>query len=95
MQFNFEETNLAMNPAKSMESVLIYLPFVSLVTCSSQPPNPGAKSKKGRSRFNSVLKECESLLQTMGLQCVQAPGEAEAYCAHLNMNGVTSSLNVQ
>lgn len=41
-------------------------------------------AKKGRSRFNHVLKQCETLLQSMGLQCVQGPGEAEAFCAHLN-----------
>lgn len=29
------------------------------------------------------------LLSALGLTCVKAPGEAEAYCAHLNMLGVS------
>lgn len=41
-------------------------------------------SNKGRTRFNFVLKQCEELIRSMGLQCVQGPGEAEAFCAHLN-----------
>lgn len=43
---------------------------------------------KGRTRFNHVLKQCADLIDSMGLQCVQAPGEAEAYCAFLNRDGV-------
>lgn len=46
---------------------------------------------KGRTRFNHVLKQCENLLQSMGIQCVQAPGEAEAYCAFLNKKGVCNT----
>lgn len=42
------------------------------------------KASKGRTRFNYVLKQCEELIRSMGLQCVQGPGEAEAFCAHLN-----------
>ena len=47
-----------------------------------------AGNEKGRTRFNHVLKQCETLLQSMGIQCVQGPGEAEAYCAFLNKKGV-------
>lgn len=39
---------------------------------------------KGRTRFNYVLKQCEDLINSMGLQCVQGTGEAEAFCAQLN-----------
>lgn len=54
-------------------------------TQPTQAPNTQkAPAKKGRSRFNHVLKQCETLLQSMGLQCVKGPGEAEAFCAHLN-----------
>lgn len=59
----------------------------------SQVPssNPkAAKGDKGRSRFNQVLKQCENLLLAMGIQCVQGPGEAEAYGAFLNHRGVGS-----
>ncbi|CAD7003617.1 unnamed protein product [Ceratitis capitata] len=47
---------------------------------------------KGRTRFNHVLKQCENLLQSMGIQCVQAPGEAEAYCAFLNKKGLVDGV---
>lgn len=45
------------------------------------------QSSKGRTRFNFVLKQCEELIRSMGLQCVQGPGEAEAFCAQLNACG--------
>nr|XP_036220026.1 flap endonuclease GEN isoform X2 [Bactrocera oleae] len=47
---------------------------------------------KGRTRFNHVLKQCETLLQSMGIQCFQAPGEAEAYCAFLNKKGLVDGV---
>lgn len=50
------------------------------------------KASKGRTRFNYVLKQCENLIQTMGLQCVQGPGEAEAFCAHLNACGLVDGI---
>ncbi|EDV51000.1 flap endonuclease GEN [Drosophila erecta] len=57
--------------------------------CSqSQAP----KGDKGRSRFNHVLKQCETLLLSMGIQCVQGPGEAEAYCAFLNKHGLVDGV---
>lgn len=51
-----------------------------------------AKSDKGRTRFNHVLKQCESLLISMGVQCIQGPGEAEAYCAFLNKHGLVDGV---
>lgn len=50
------------------------------------------KKNKGRTRFNYVLKQCEELIRSMGLQCVQGPGEAEAFCAHLNANGLVDGV---
>lgn len=50
---------------------------------AGEPPKKKS-ANQGRSRFNFVLKKCEDLLRSMGLQCVKGPGEAEAYCAHLN-----------
>ncbi|XP_053670406.1 flap endonuclease GEN [Anopheles nili] len=44
----------------------------------------GKPSEQKRSRFHHVLKQCEELLNSLGLVCVQAPGEAEALCAYLN-----------
>ncbi|XP_055910917.1 flap endonuclease GEN [Eupeodes corollae] len=48
--------------------------------------------EKNRSRFNHVLKQCENLLLAMGITCVQAPGEAEAYCAFLNKKGLVDGV---
>ncbi|XP_053949329.1 flap endonuclease GEN-like [Anastrepha ludens] len=45
-----------------------------------------------RTRFNQVLKQCKNLLQSMGVQCVYAPGEAEAYCAFLNKKGLVDGV---
>lgn len=50
------------------------------------------KASKGRTRFNYVLKQCEELIRSMGLQCVQGPGEAEAFCAHLNAAGLVDGV---
>ncbi|XP_055382560.1 flap endonuclease GEN [Condylostylus longicornis] len=47
---------------------------------------------KGRTQFNYVLKNCESLLNCMGIVCVQAPGEAEAYAAFLNKKGLVEGI---
>lgn len=58
----------------------------------NQPISEKQKNDKGRTRFNHVLKQCENLLLTMGVQCVQAPGEAEAYCAFLNSKGVIENI---
>ncbi|XP_034482127.1 flap endonuclease GEN [Drosophila innubila] len=52
----------------------------------------GDKGDKGRTRFNHVLKQCENLLLSMGVQCVQGPGEAEAYCAFLNKHGLVDGV---
>ncbi|KAM3966811.1 XPG-like endonuclease [Aphomia sociella] len=41
----------------------------------------------GRKRFKNVLKECEALLNCMGVQCIKGRGEAEATCAQLNAQG--------
>ncbi|SPP87161.1 flap endonuclease GEN [Drosophila guanche] len=51
-----------------------------------------AKGDKGRTRFNHVLKQCETLLLSMGIQCVQGPGEAEAYGAFLNKHGLVDGV---
>lgn len=45
---------------------------------------PKVITEQKRNRFHHVLKQCEELLSSMGLVCVQAPGEAEALCAYLN-----------
>ncbi|CAK1599913.1 unnamed protein product [Parnassius mnemosyne] len=59
------------------------------------PQHTGIRSNKpdvARSRFRNVLRECESLLKCMGVQCVKGRGEAEATCAMLNAQGVVNAV---
>ncbi|XP_048482074.1 flap endonuclease GEN [Plutella xylostella] len=46
----------------------------------------------GRKRFRNVLKECESLLKSMGVICIKGQGEAEATCAQLNAQGLVDAV---
>ncbi|XP_026806893.1 flap endonuclease GEN [Rhopalosiphum maidis] len=48
-----------------------------------------------RKRLNSFQKQCEFLLNIMGVTCVYSPGEAEQLCAILNKNGVVSGIVTQ
>ncbi|XP_025200193.1 flap endonuclease GEN isoform X2 [Melanaphis sacchari] len=48
-----------------------------------------------RKRLNSFQKQCELLLNIMGVTCVYSPGEAEQLCAILNKNGVVSGIVTQ
>lgn len=46
------------------------------------------KTGKDRSHFHFVLKQCEEMLNLMGLTCLRGSGEAESLCAYLNADGV-------
>ncbi|XP_030035588.2 flap endonuclease GEN isoform X3 [Manduca sexta] len=53
-------------------------------------PKTGSGTNKPsvtRNRFKGVLRECENLLKSMGVQCIKGSGEAEATCAMLNSQG--------
>ncbi|KAJ9582965.1 hypothetical protein L9F63_022691, partial [Diploptera punctata] len=52
-------------------------------------------NKGSRSRFNSLLKQCEELLNIMGVPCIQSAGEAEALCAQLNESGLVDGCITQ
>lgn len=55
--------------------------------CSSEKlPNVSRK------RFKNVLKECETLLKSMGVICLKGSGEAEATCAQLNAEGFVDAV---
>lgn len=54
---------------------------------ATQKPDE-AKALKGRTRFNHILKQCEELISSLGIETIQPPGEAEAYAAYLNSIGV-------
>lgn len=64
----------------------------SQTTSTAATQTNAKKPNKGRTRFNYVLKQCEELIRSMGLQCVQGPGEAEAFCAHLNAYGLVDGV---
>lgn len=49
-------------------------------------------ANRGRSSFNHVLKQCEELIVSMGLTCVQGPGEAEAFCAYMNHDDMVDGV---
>ncbi|XP_061478626.1 flap endonuclease GEN homolog 1 [Rhineura floridana] len=51
------------------------------------PSRKPGTARKGRSHFQSLLKECLEMLECLGVPWVQAAGEAEAMCAYLNSNG--------
>lgn len=47
-----------------------------------------SKAKGTRNQFKAVLRQCEQMLNYMGLFCLPAAGEAEAMCAYLDQDGV-------
>ncbi|XP_022095003.1 uncharacterized protein LOC110981612 isoform X2 [Acanthaster planci] len=47
--------------------------------------------KKERKRFKFVVKECQEMLENLGVPCVQAVGEAEALCALINVQGLADA----
>ncbi|NXS11215.1 GEN endonuclease, partial [Neodrepanis coruscans] len=51
------------------------------------PSKKPGTARTGRSSFKAMLKECLELLECLGVPWVQAAGEAEAMCAHLNAKG--------
>ncbi|VVC30028.1 Hypothetical protein CINCED_3A001523 [Cinara cedri] len=60
--------------------------------------NNNEKSKKNnivRKRLNLLQKQCERLLNIMGVTCVYSPGEAEQLCAILNKNGIVNGVVTQ
>lgn len=61
-------------------------------TQSKSTQSTQQSQSKGRTRFNFVLKQCEELIRSMGLQCVQGPGEAEAFCAQMNACGMVDGV---
>ncbi len=45
-----------------------------------------------RSRLKALMNECRFLLKSLGLECLQAEGEAEALCALLNRRGKVDAV---
>jgi len=48
--------------------------------------------RQQRRQFTGVLRDCSRLLQSLGVPCVTAPGEAEAYCSALNRAGLVDAV---
>ncbi|KAL1117366.1 hypothetical protein AAG570_004692 [Ranatra chinensis] len=55
----------------------------------------GKEGKVIRSRLSALQKQCVELLSCLGVRCITAPGEAEAFCAHLNMKGLACGVVTQ
>ncbi|KAK9892522.1 hypothetical protein WA026_020507 [Henosepilachna vigintioctopunctata] len=53
----------------------------------AKPKTDSVKTGKDRTRFNFVLKQCQEMLNYMGLACLTGLGEAESLCAYLNQEG--------
>lgn len=50
------------------------------------------KSNGTRSRLKYLLRQCKSMLEMMGLECLESDGEGEALCGQLNRDGVGIKL---
>ncbi|CAM1293525.1 GEN1 (predicted) [Pycnogonum litorale] len=55
---------------------------------STKGKSPEKTNNFDRTYFNNNLKECEIMLNLLGVACIQSSGEAEALCAHLDKNGI-------
>ncbi|XP_018564614.1 flap endonuclease GEN [Anoplophora glabripennis] len=58
----------------------------------AKPKTGGVKTGKDRTRFHFVLKQCEEMLNYMGLVCIKGKGEAESLCAYLNVEGLVDGI---
>jgi len=58
----------------------------------SGPDQVQSPKRQQRRQFTGVLKDCSHLLQSLGVPCVTAPGEAEAFCAALNQAGLVDGV---
>jgi len=48
--------------------------------------------RQHRRQFKGVLNDCLRLAESLGVPCVRAPGEAEAYCAWLDNAGLVDAV---
>jgi flap endonuclease GEN len=48
--------------------------------------------RQHRRQFAGVLRDCGRLVASLGVPCVTAPGEAEAYCAWLDRAGLVDAV---
>lgn len=55
----------------------------------AKPKTVKVKTSKDRTRFHSILRNCEEMLSYVGITCVKGQGEAESMCAYLNDAGVS------
>lgn len=52
----------------------------------------GVTNSVDRPGFKSIVEKCFEVLKCLGLPCINAPGEAEAYCAWLDGNGLVDGV---
>ncbi|KAG8185132.1 hypothetical protein JTE90_006335 [Oedothorax gibbosus] len=46
----------------------------------------------GRAKFDRILNECKTLLQSLGVPCIKSSGEAEALCSFLYINKIVDAV---
>ena len=56
------------------------------------PGLPDTPKRQLRRQFGGVLKDCQRLVESLGVPCVTAPGEAEALCSALNSAGLVDAV---
>ncbi|XP_054714813.1 flap endonuclease GEN homolog 1-like [Uloborus diversus] len=54
--------------------------------------NQETKNNLSRSNFDRILKQCQDLLDCLGVPCIKSSGEAEALCAFLCLNGIVDGV---
>ncbi|XP_065220983.1 flap endonuclease GEN [Planococcus citri] len=64
-----------------------------ILSGSSTVSDENSKKNRGnRSRLNSMQKQCEDLLKSIGVSCYYSEGEAEALCALLNKENIVDAV---
>ena len=52
----------------------------------------GSPKVQQRRKFGGLLRDCQKLVESLGVPCVTAPGEAEAFCAALDKAGLVDAV---
>jgi len=59
---------------------------------NSNPSVANSPKRQQRRQFSGVLRDCQTLTLSLGIPCLTAPGEAEAFCSWLNAAGLVDAV---